>query len=191
MKKFRRKAGAVATQLSAYEVELLSSLVSQLVEMVSDGDPDGFAEPEADDPFEEWSQDLASDPDQPEAARGPGPATAVPGRLPARRGGLVGLPPVHRTGSEGQEDHRGAPGAGPAAGDRPRRRHELRIPVSEVDVWLRTLTSVRLAVAHPAGHHRRRIRRGAGELPDDDPRAFMVSVYDWLGFAQETLISAL
>ena len=28
-------------------------------------------------------------------------------------------------------------------------------------------------------------------LPDDDPRAFMVSVYDWLGFAQETLIAAL
>ncbi|MDX6322618.1 MAG: hypothetical protein QOF52_2476, partial [Propionibacteriaceae bacterium] len=29
------------------------------------------------------------------------------------------------------------------------------------------------------------------ELPEDDPRAFMVSVYDWLGFAQETLVTAL
>ena len=29
------------------------------------------------------------------------------------------------------------------------------------------------------------------ELPDEDPRSFMVSVYDWLGFAQETLIAAL
>ena len=29
------------------------------------------------------------------------------------------------------------------------------------------------------------------ELPADDPRTFMVSVYDWLGFAQETMISAL
>ena len=29
------------------------------------------------------------------------------------------------------------------------------------------------------------------QLPDDDPRAYMVSVYDWLGFAQETLIAAL
>ena len=31
------------------------------------------------------------------------------------------------------------------------------------------------------------VRKGA----IDDPRSFMVSVYDWLGFAQETLITAL
>ena len=37
--------------------------------------------------------------------------------------------------------------------------------------------------------HRRALN--LAELPDDDPRSFMVSVYDWLGFAQETLISAL
>lgn len=30
-----------------------------------------------------------------------------------------------------------------------------------------------------------------GELPDEDPRSSVVSVYDWRGFAQETLISAL
>ena len=29
------------------------------------------------------------------------------------------------------------------------------------------------------------------DLPEDDPRAFMASIYDWLGFAEETLISAL
>jgi hypothetical protein len=28
-------------------------------------------------------------------------------------------------------------------------------------------------------------------LPEDDPRSFLVSVYDWLGFAQETMINAL
>jgi Domain of unknown function (DUF2017) len=28
-------------------------------------------------------------------------------------------------------------------------------------------------------------------LPEDDPRSFMASVYDWLGFAQETMINAL
>ena len=29
------------------------------------------------------------------------------------------------------------------------------------------------------------------ELPEEDPRSFMVSVYDWLGFAQETMVGAL
>ena len=29
------------------------------------------------------------------------------------------------------------------------------------------------------------------DLPEEDPRSFMVSVYDWLGFAQETMLSAL
>ena len=76
MRKFRRKSGAAVTHLSAYEVELLSSLVTQLVEMISDGEPEAYAPPTSDDPFELWAQDLASDPDQPEAARGPRPAAA-------------------------------------------------------------------------------------------------------------------
>ncbi len=29
------------------------------------------------------------------------------------------------------------------------------------------------------------------DLPEDDPRSFLVSVYDWLGFAQETMVNAL
>ena len=42
MKKFARRRGMLTTHLNAYEVELLSSLVSQLVELVSDGEPGGF-----------------------------------------------------------------------------------------------------------------------------------------------------
>ena len=35
MRKFRRKSGAVVTQLSGYEVELLTSLVNQLVKSIT------------------------------------------------------------------------------------------------------------------------------------------------------------
>ena len=53
MRKFARKRGMITTQLSAYEVELLSSLVKQLVELVSDGEPAGFpARAEPSDAFE-------------------------------------------------------------------------------------------------------------------------------------------
>ena len=46
MRKFARKRGMITTSLSAYEVELLTSLVKQLVELVSDGEPAGFANPD-------------------------------------------------------------------------------------------------------------------------------------------------
>jgi len=55
----------------------------------------------------------------------------------------------------------------------------------------RTLTSVRLAVATRLGISDADTANELAELPEEDPRSFMVSVYDWLGFAQETMISAL
>ena len=70
-------------------------------------------------------------------------------------------------------------------------RRELRIPPDEVDAWLRTLTSVRLAVATRLGITDAETADQLSELPTEDPRTFMVSVYDWLGFAEETMISAM
>ena len=43
MKKFHRRRGMIITQMSAYEVELLASMIMQLIELVSDGEPEGFA----------------------------------------------------------------------------------------------------------------------------------------------------
>ena len=60
--KFARRRGLLTTHLNAYEVELLSSLVSQLVELVSDGEPGGFdvTEREPEDTFEAIVADLRS-----------------------------------------------------------------------------------------------------------------------------------
>ena len=69
--------------------------------------------------------------------------------------------------------------------------HDLRIPREETDAWLRTLTSVRLAVATRLGITDAVSAEQLAELPEDDPRSFLVSVYDWLGFAQETMVNAL
>lgn len=190
MKKFRRKAGTLATQLSEAEVELLISLVNQLVEMVSDGDPEDFGEPEtSDDPFEMWSKELADD-TEPEPADDPvlrrmfpdayanDPAAAADFRRFTERDLKV------KKISEA--------GAVLAALEATKYgRHELRIPVSEVDVWLRTLNSLRLAVAIRLGITDAGAAEELAEIDEDDPRAFMASVYDWLSFAQETLITAL
>ncbi len=60
-----------------------------------------------------------------------------------------------------------------------------------MEAWLRTLTSVRLAVATRLGITDAETADELADLPEDDPRSFLVSVYDWLGFAQETMINAL
>ena len=56
--------------------------------------------------------------------------------------------------------------------------------------WMRSFTDMRLAIAIRLG-----VEEGDEEfwasLPDDDPRAQVHDVYDWLGFLQETLVHAL
>ena len=190
MRKFRRKGRTVVTQLSSYEVELLSSLVGQLVEMITDGEPETYAEPESDDPFELWAQDLASDPDQPEVHEDPVLQRLFPDAYPHdaaassdfRRFTERELKTKKVTEAQIVLDRLATTDLVTA---------ELRVPREEIEAWLRTLTSVRIAVATRLGITDAESAQELGQLPDDDPRAFMVSVYDWLGFAQETMISAL
>lgn len=190
MRKFRRKSGAVVTHLSAYEVELLTSLVTQLVEMISEGEPATYLQPESSDPFELWAQDLASDPDQPETHDDPVLQRLFPDAYPHdarassdfRRFTERELKTTKITDAQVVLDRLAATDLGSV---------ELRIPAAEVQAWLRTLTSVRIAVATRLGITDAESAEELAELSEEDPRAFMVSVYDWLGFAQETLISAL
>ena len=192
MKKFARRRGLLTTHLNAYEVELLSSLVSQLVELVSDGEPGGFevAEEEPADLFEAIVADLQVDPDEPEQSEDPVLKRLFPSAYPAdpaassdfRRFTERSLKAKKVADAQVVLDRL----AGTEQG-----RHELRVPPEEVDAWLRTLTSVRLALATRLGITDAESADLLSELPAEDPRTFMVSVYDWLGFAEETMISAM
>jgi hypothetical protein len=190
VRKFRRKSGAVVTHLSSYEVDLLVSLVSQLVEMISDGEPETYLQPESSDPFELWAQDLASDPDQPEAHEDPVLQRLFPDAYPHdarassdfRRFTERELKRTKIADARLVLDRLAATELG---------TRELRVPANEIQAWLRTLTSVRIAVATRLGITDAESAEELSELPDDDPRAYMASVYDWLGFAQETMIAAL
>ena len=190
MRKFKRRSGGVVTHLSSYEVELLTSLVSQLVEMISDGEPETYLQPESSDPFELWAKDLASDPDQPETHDDPVLQRLFPDAYPHdarassdfRRFTERELKTTKITDAQLVLDRL----ASTQLGER-----DLKIPAQEVQAWLRTLTSVRIAVATRLGITDAESAEELSELPESDPRAFMASVYDWLGFAQETIISAL
>jgi hypothetical protein len=56
--------------------------------------------------------------------------------------------------------------------------------------WMRSFTDMRLAIATRLG-----IEEGDEEfwysLPDDDPRAQVHDIYDWVGYLQETLVQAV
>jgi uncharacterized protein DUF2017 len=191
MRKFSRKRGMITTQLSSYEVELLTSLVKQLVELVSDGEPAGFpAGPAPADPFEALAAELENEPDEPEVPEDPVLKRLFPDAYPHdttasldfRRFTERDLKAKKVADAQVVLDRLAATELG---------AHDLRIPREEADAWLRTLTSVRLAVATRLGISDAETADELSALPDDDPRSFLASVYDWLGFAQETMINAL
>jgi len=191
VKRFKRRGGVISTHFSSYEVELLSSLVTQLVEMVSDGQPQDFApDHEPDDPFKAWAQDLAPDPSEPEVSDDPVLQRLFPNPYPHdaeaasdfRRFTERDLKTKKISEAQVVLQRLSETGQG---------SRDVRIPPEEVDQWLRTLTSVRLAVATRLGITDAESAEELAELPETDPRTFMVSVYDWLGFAEETLIGAL
>lgn len=191
MKKFKRRGGVISTRFSSYEVELLASLVTQLVDMVSDGDPQEFeAEAEPADPFALWAKDLAADPSEPEVSDDPVLQRLFPNPYPHDAAAALDFRRFTERDlktkkiAEAQVVLERLRGTDQGSVD-------VRIPAEEVDVWLRTLTSVRLAVATRLGITDTESAEQLAELPDEDPRAFMLSVYDWLGFAEETLIGAL
>ncbi|WP_372729258.1 DUF2017 domain-containing protein [Nocardioides sp.] len=65
---------------------------------------------------------------------------------------------------------------------------ELDEPTAEI--WLRSFTDVRLALASRLG-----VEDGDDDvwaaLPDEDPRAQAHDIYEWVGYLQETLVEAL
>lgn len=190
MRKFRRRGGIVTTSFSEYEVHLLSSLVAQLIEMVTGGEAEEFAPGAAEDPFEEWARDLQPDPDAPETPEDPVLRRLFPDAYPHDAAASSDFRRFtdHDLKAKKVSDARTvlAALAATEGGARP-----VQIPPEEVDAWLRTLTGVRLAVGTRLGITDAEVAEELGQLADDDPRAFMASVYDWLGFAQETLVSAL
>jgi hypothetical protein len=184
MKKFKRRGTVISSHLSEYEVSLLTNLVDQLIGMVAEDQqfPDADA-----DPFEALAHDLENKSDPPED---PVLRRLFPDAYP---GDPEASADFRRFTQRELSDKKVTEALAVRAGLEQTQggAYEVKIPVAEADVWLRTLTSLRLAVAVRLGISDAVSADELADLPDDAPRAFMASIYDWLGFAEETLISAL
>lgn len=179
---------------SSYEADLLRSLAAQLIELLSDGRD--WRRPEPSDPFAEIADLLEAsahpvpEPDDPVLARllptayREDPDAAADFRrfteTDLRRSKIDGAEAVISTLEEA------------GLGEHPQADEVIDVELDHGDalVWMRTLTDLRLAIGTRLG-----VQDGDEDywqsLPDDDPRAHIHDIYDWLAFLQETLVGSL
>ncbi|RNM13696.1 DUF2017 domain-containing protein [Nocardioides pocheonensis] len=184
-----RKSGAAVTTFTAFEADLLRSLAGQLIELLRN---ESATEEIASDDLEDLL-DFSGPTREPED---PVLARLFPTAYPEDEDAAAEF----RRYTEA--DLRNGKAAGAAtvidtledAGLPAEPQDGLFIDV-ELDpatalTWLRSFTDMRLAIATRLG-----IEEGDEEfwysLPDDDPRAQVHDIYDWVGYLQETLVRAV
>lgn len=190
-KRHRRSGASVAT-FTVFEADLLRSLAGQIIELLRN--ESAIAPVQDDDPLEAMMDD--------DAFAGPTvePDDPVLARL---------FPTAYTEDDEAASDFRrftektlrdGKAAAAAAiiddleeAGLPPEPEDGVFIDV-ELDpaaamTWMRSFTDMRLAIATRLG-----VEEGDEDfwavLPDDDPRAQVHDIYEWLGYLQETLVHA-
>lgn len=183
MRGFEAHEGYLTAELSAFEVELLLSLLSQLDEMLGLDDLGGPGT----DPLAAMEAEAAMQPldrtdpmigrlfpdayrDDPEASSDFARFTEFEQRkLRARDSAIVVGGLVNTQNGE----------------------FPLHVYDDEVECWLRTLTALRLSLATRLDIVDDRSADRFEGLPADDPDAFGYSIYEWIGFALESMLQAI
>jgi hypothetical protein len=183
-----RRSGSCVATFTVFEADLLRSLAAQLIELLRNEE----ATPTGGDPLERML-DFS------------GPTTAPEDPVLARL-----FPTAYPEDEEAAGDFRrftesalrdGKAGGAAAVIDALEEAGLTSEPEDGVFIdveldpaatmtWMRTFTDMRLAIATRLG-----VEEGDEEvwaaLPDDDPRAQVHDIYDWLGFLQESLVRAV
>ena len=185
----RRGGGAVAT-FTGFEADLLRSLASQLVELLRN---EVAAPHPGDDPLEQMLDfsGPTTEPEDPVLAR------LFPNAYPDDE---EAAGEFRRYTESALRDSKAR-----AAVEVIETLEEAGLPVElaedglvvdvELDAeaagtWLRSLTDVRLALATRLGVEDEDEDYWAA-LPDEDPRAHVFDIYQWVGYLQETLVAAV
>lgn len=193
VKAFKRRGKTLAAKLTDDEVAILTSLVNQLVELLQDTAPSEEADKTAaagDDPFAMWEADLSDEPDEPETSSDPVVQRLFPTAYPHDPAAASDF----RRFTERDQRQRKLRDAQQVLTDLVAAKggaESLKVASSAVTAWLKTLTALRLSVAARLGITDSDSAAELEELTEDDPRAFMYSVYEWLGFAQESMLASL
>jgi uncharacterized protein DUF2017 len=186
----RRRRGGVVATFSGFEADLLRSLASQLVELLRN---EVAAPRTGDDPLEQLLDfsGPTTEPDDPVLARlFP---TAYPDDEEAAgefRRFTEGALRDNKAGAAAQIietlEEAGLP---PELGE-DGLVVDVELDQGDAVTWMKSFTDIRLALATRLG-----VEEGDEDewlaLPDEDPRAHVYDIYQWVGYLQETLVGAL
>ena len=184
-----RRSGRIIANFTGFEAELLRSLAQQLVELLRNEE----AAPKDQDPFEAMMDfsGPTNEPEDPVLARLFPTAYADDEEAAAefRRFTEGGLRDNKANAAVAIIDTLEEAGLPPELGE-----DGLTVDV-ELDrdaavTWMKSFTDIRLALATRLG-----VEEGDEDywlsLPDEDPRAHVYDIYQWVGYLQETLVEAL
>jgi hypothetical protein len=186
----RRRGGGVVATFTGFEADLLRSLASQLVELLRN---EVAAPRTSDDPLEQLLDfsGPTSEPDDPVLARlFP---TAYPDDEEAAgefRRFTEGALRDHKAQAAVQIiDSLEEAGLPPELGE-DGLVVDIELDRDDAMTWMKSFTDIRLALATRLG-----VEEGDEDywlsLPDDEPRANVYDIYQWVGYLQETLVDGL
>lgn len=187
MQVFRRHGEVIDAKLTSNQIEVLLSLVRQLEELLGEGVPE---QPRTDDPFELWAADLQADPDAPEVSDDPVLQRLFPNPYPHDAEASSDF----RRFTERDQRQRKIDDLRLVADDlvaTESGQHRVEVPPDHAASWLKAFTAVRLSLATRLGIDDEDSMAELEALPDEDPRFLMYSVFNWLGYLQESLVELL
>jgi len=186
----RRRGGGTVATFTGFEADLLRSLASQLVELLRN---EVAAPKSGDDPLEELLDfsGPTTEPEDPVLARlFP---TAYPHDEEAAgefRRFTEGTLRDHKAQNAGEVIETLEEAGLPPELDEEGLVIDVDLDHAEAVTWMKSFTDVRLALATRLG-----IEEDDEDywlsLPDEDPRAHVYDIYQWVGYLQETLVDAL
>ena len=186
----RRRRGGVLATFSGLEADLLRSLASQLVELLRNE----VAAPHGDDDPLERMLDFSGPTDEPDD---PVLARLFPTAYPDDEE-AAGEFRRFTEGTLRDDKARAAVGVIETLEEAglPRELEEdgltvdVELDAAQALAWLKSFTDIRLALATRLGIEDDDEDEWLA-LPDDDPRAHVYDIYQWLGYLQETLVGAV
>lgn len=189
---FHRRGDDLVVDFDDFETTILLTLVTDLTSLLEANNPanddEVSLEEDPDDPFVFWSKGLEVDPDQPEEPDDPALRRLFP---TAYSHDAQAASDFRRFTQHGLYESKltalavvRADLASIASAD-----GTMVIAADHIDGWLKSLTSIRLVLGTRIGADDD--DQDLTDLDEDDPRARLVDLFNWLGFLQETLVESL
>jgi hypothetical protein len=182
MRGFKRSGEVIKVRLTDYETAMLESLVDQLSELLAAESADSVGP----DPFARWQAEL--DQTEPLDRDDPAITRLFPDAYPEDAAASAEFRRLTQSKQRSERQHQ-IEVVLSALADSQAGSNAVQVRLIDLDDWLKTLTAVRLSLAARLGIQTAADAEELAELPEDDPRAYIYRVYEWLAYLAENLLS--